>query len=195
MDSFSAWWDALTSLQKVFWCLAVPFSLLMVVQLVMTFIGADSDVDLEVSDDGSSHFEDEGGSFQIFTIKNFIAFFTVMGWSGLGCLQGGMAPVAAILVSVVCGTAMMLLMAWLLWRMSKLVDSGTLNMKNAIGTVGEVYLTIPASKGGLGKISVKVQGSFRELDAMTEDENEIRTGSVIRITGVVSDHVLLVTRQ
>ncbi|TND10129.1 MAG: hypothetical protein FD123_377 [Bacteroidetes bacterium] len=195
MDSFSAWWEALTTLQKVFWCLAVPFSLLMVIQLIMTFVGADSDVDLETSDDGTSHYEDEAGSFQIFTIKNFIAFFTVMGWSGLGFLQAGFAPAAAIGISIVCGAVVMVAMAWLLWRMSKLVDSGTLKMKNAIGAVGEVYLTIPANKGGMGKVSVKVQGSLRELDAMTSDAEDLKTGSVIKIVDIVSDSILLVTKQ
>ena len=75
--------------------------------------------------------------------------------------------------------------------MGKLTDSGTLNLQNAIGKVGSVYLTIPAKRDGLGKVQVKVQG-LRTLDAMTDYEEEIKTGSVIEVVEILNNEILVV---
>jgi hypothetical protein len=69
-------------------------------------------------------------------------------------------------MAFICGFLMMVLMASLFYFMSKLAESGTLKMKNAIGKLGEVYLMIPASRGGMGKVQLNVQGSLRTLDAI-----------------------------
>ena len=193
MSSFSEWWDALTSMQKIYWCLAIPFSLLMVVQLIMTFAGADSDVD---TDAGTDHHDgDEGGEFQIFTIKNFIVFFTVLGWGGLGFLGMGFGNILSLVFASVIGFMAMLLMAFILYSMSRMVDSGTLKMRNAIGRNGEVYLRIPGNKSGVGKISLNVQGSVRELDAITTDAQDIPSGSLVMVVDVINGNILLVTKQ
>jgi hypothetical protein len=83
--------------------------------------------------------------------KNLIAFFTLFAWSGLACIEGGFSLAIVIIVSVVCGTVMMIIMASLFYYISKFSHSGTLNMKNAIGNSGDVYLSIPAKKSRNGQ--------------------------------------------
>jgi hypothetical protein len=75
--------------------------------------------------------------------------------------------------------------------MGKLTDSGTLNLNGAVGKIGSVYLTIPAKRSGLGKVQVKVQG-LQTLDAMTDSEEEIKTGSVIEVVDILNNEILLV---
>jgi hypothetical protein len=183
MSSFSAWWDALTAMQKIYWCIAIPFSLLMIVQLIMTFAGSDADTDID-TEAGDHHDGDEGGEFQIFTIKNFIVFFTVLGWGGLGFLEMGMAGWLSMVLASVIGFIAMLIMASILY-----------SMRNAIGRNGEVYLRIPANKGGIGKITLNVQGSLRELDAITTDTQDIPSGSLVMVVDVINGNILLVTKQ
>lgn len=192
MSSLSSWWEALSGIEKVYWCFALPFTLLMILQLVFSFAAADSDVEMDHDADGSHH-DAHGGSMQIFTVKNFIAFFAVMGWIGIACIRGGLSNVPVIAISFVAGTGAMLLMAWLFFRISKLTDSGTLLLQNAIGAIGEVYLTIPALKSGRGKVMVKVQGAVRELDAVTDESEPIKTGATIRVTGVLDQDIVIVT--
>lgn len=194
MSSLSEWWDALTSMQKVYWCLAIPFSLLLIIQLIITFAGGDADADID-SDIDDHHHADEGGEFQIFTIKNFIVFFTVLGWGGLGFLEIGMSGWLSMVLASVIGFIAMLIMATILYFMSKLVDSGTLKVKNAIGRNGEVYLRIPANKNGMGKVSITVQGGLRELDAITTDAQDIPSGSLVMVVDVINGNILLVTKQ
>ena len=86
-------------------------------------------------------------------------------------------------------------MAALFYFMSKLTDSGTLNMKNAIGHLGEVYLTIPGNRNGMGKVQLTVQGSIRTLDAITDDMEAIKTSSLIQVIDVIDQQILLVKRN
>jgi hypothetical protein len=89
----------------------------------------------------------------------------------------------------------MLIMASLFYFMSKLAENGTLKMKNAIGKLGEVYLVIPASRKGFGKVQLSVQGSVRTLDAMTDEPENIPTFSIIEVIDVIDDNILIVKKQ
>ena len=71
--------------------------------------------------------------------------------------------------------------------------SGTLEMENAINLTGSTYLFIPANRSGIGKVHITVQGSLRELPAMTDDETEIATGALIRVKKIIDNRILLVT--
>ena len=86
-------------------------------------------------------------------------------------------------------------MASLFYFMSKLAESGTLNMKNAVGKLGEVYLVVPGNRGGMGKVQLNVQGSLRTLDAITDDTENISTSSIIEVLEVIDDQILLVKKQ
>jgi hypothetical protein len=78
--------------------------------------------------------------------------------------------------------------------MKKMTSSGNLDIKNALGKEGEVYLTIPKSKEGMGKIQIKVQDSLRELEAMTESTAPIQTREWIKVVGVMNNQVVLVEK-
>ena len=86
-------------------------------------------------------------------------------------------------------------MATLFYFMSKLAESGTLKMSNAVGKLGEVYLVIPGNRGGMGKVQLNVQGTMRTLDAITDDAETIPTSSIIHVLNVIDDHILLVKKQ
>ena len=73
-------------------------------------------------------------------------------------------------------------------------ESGTLKIQNAIGVVGEVYLPIKANRESIGKVSIKVQGSLRELEALTDESFDLQSGNVIKVLEVVSDEILLVEK-
>ncbi|HRE38094.1 MAG TPA: hypothetical protein PK977_01645 [Chitinophagaceae bacterium] len=189
----SSWWQALTSMEKIFWGISLLFSALFLIQLVLSFIAGDGDSSLGDADEYISG--DEGMGHQFFTIKNLIAFFTIFGWTGIACLKGGMSKGIAIAIAVLAGSLVVIIMAFLFKSMSKLKQSGTLQIKNAVGLIAETYLFIPPKRGGFGKVHVKVQGSLHELQAITDDEEQIATGKLVKITAVINDAVLLVTSK
>lgn len=192
-ENFSVWWDTLLIIQKVYWMIAIPFTLIFVLQLIFSFIVGDADHDASGHADSTVD-SDHGMPFQFFTLKNLTAFFTIFGWSGIACINAGLGNGVSILISVICGLVMMLIMASIFYFMSKLVETGNLEIKNAIQKTGTVYIPIPASRTGQGKIQVKVQSALRELDAVTDDNEIIKTGTLVVVTEVLDNNILVVKK-
>lgn len=190
-SNFPLWWEGLSSIAKIYWMIAFPSTLFFLIQLIITFIGGDIDHDM----DHDGQFDaDQGMGFQFLTFKNMIAFLTLFAWSGLASIEGGFSLTITIIISTISGLIMMTIMASLFYYISKFTHSGTLNYDNAIGETGDVYLTIPAKKSGMGKVQITVQGHLRTLNAMTEDLVDIKTGNIIEVDEIISDSVLLVHR-
>ena len=85
-------------------------------------------------------------------------------------------------------------MAALFYFMGTLSDSGTLDYNNAIDAIGEVYLTIGADRTAMGKVSVRVQGAMRELDALTDSLTDLPSGTIIKVVDVTPNGILIVDR-
>ena len=191
----SSWWEALSTLQKIHWAIALPSTLIFLIQLTMTLIGGDTD-----TDGGDGHGFDADGDgmddgMHILSIRSIMSFLMFYGWSGLAAIErGGLAWWGVSGISLVIGTVMMLFTAWLFFTLIKLQESGTMKLSNAIGKKGEVYITIPAKKQGEGKVQLIVQGSYKTLDAMTEDVEEIKTGTFIEVVEIVNG-ILIVKRK
>jgi hypothetical protein len=188
MDNFNEWWQALALPLKVYWSIAIPFTFLFLIQLAATLLGADHDhlPDTEVN-------ADHGIGFQFFTLKNLTGFFTLFGWVGIASIDSGMPVLITLILSFIGGLAMMLVMASVVYILAKANADGTMKINKAIGEVGEVYLTIPGNRSSFGKVQIMVQGSVRTLEAMTDDEDDIPTGKVIRVRQILNESTLLVT--
>ena len=86
-------------------------------------------------------------------------------------------------------------MAGLFYFISRLAEDGTMQMKNAVGRLGEVYMVIPKKGSGFGKVHINVQGALREMDAISNGNKEIPVGTVIKVLEVIDEHILLVTEK
>lgn len=187
------WWETLPTFEKILWGIAVLFSVMFLVQTLISFIGGDSNLASGDPDDAISHDDGTGSSF--FTIKNFIAFFTMFGWVALAARHGGSGEGLSALFGAIAGALLVAIMMWLMNKAGELRHSGTLDLRNAIGATGNTYLIVPAARGGVGKVSVRVQGGLRELDAMTDDAGPIPTGSIVRVADTIDGRILLVTSK
>jgi hypothetical protein len=187
----STWWTNMVLFEKINWLIALPFSALFIIQIILTFTGGDMDDASANGDVDSSIDNDLGIDFQFLTLKNLIAFFTIFGWTGIVCFDANLSIGISVLISTIAGTLMMTLMASILYFMSKLADSGTLNLKNAIGKTCSVYLSIPPKRSGLGKVQIQVQG-IQTLDAMTDHDEKIATGALVEVKDVINNDILLV---
>lgn len=186
------WWAAMSQLEHVYWISAFVSSILFLVVLIGTIIGGGADADMDAVDVDVE--ADTGIGFQFLTFKNLVGFFTVFSWSGIASINAGLSNGITIVISLVCGLAMMFIMAWLFLFMAKQAESGTLQIKNAIGQIGEVYMTVEKNRGAYGKVHIKVQGSLRELDAITDEDEDLTQGNVVKVLEVVSGELLLVEK-
>ena len=93
-----AWWAEMEWFERIFWIIAIPFSFFFLIQLLLSFIGADADTAADFEgdlDEGTG----DGGGFQIFTIRNFVIFMTVFGWSGITFYNMGFGKGAILVIS------------------------------------------------------------------------------------------------
>ncbi|OUR98200.1 hypothetical protein A9Q86_14190 [Flavobacteriales bacterium 33_180_T64] len=184
------WFSALDGFSQFFWMIALIGSLIFIFVIIMTFAGMDGGDDFDGID--SEMDGDAGIGFQFITFKNLVGFFTIFGWIGIACINSGFSKPVSVIVALVCGLLMMSIMAAMFYGMQKLSDSGTLNYKNAIDAIGEVYLTIGANRSSMGKVSVSVQGTLRELEALSDSLSELKSGTIIRVIDVTSNGILIV---
>lgn len=175
------------------WCITLFASLVFVIQTILTFVGMDADGGMDVDMGSDMPGDGDSGPFQLFTFRNFINFLLGFGWSIIsfqGVIQN---PFVLILVAAVIGVLLVIAVMAIFRFMSGMEQSGTIQMANAVGCKGNVYLKIPADKRGEGKVQISIQGAIREFDAITLGE-ELETGAPIQVVEVVNDSMLLVER-
>ncbi|MGC1516979.1 MAG: hypothetical protein WA810_15505 [Maribacter sp.] len=184
------WFNALSIFEKVYWGVALVASVFMAVLLIMTLLGGDAD---DLGGDVDAEIEgDSGIGFQFLSLKNLTGFFTIFGWTGIACLQNGLPQGLTVIISVICGLLMMTAMAALFYYLAKLQSSGTLKLKNALDQIGEVYLTIGANRSRIGKVSINVQGTLRELEALTDEPKDLTQSDVVRVKEITANGILIV---
>ena len=85
--------------------------------------------------------------------------------------------------------------AWVFKTLYGLSESGSVQIGFAIGHRGTVYLTIPAEGQGKGQIQLKLQGATQTLDAVTYENQPIKTGTNVKVTEVLEDNTLVVVND
>ncbi len=217
------WWNSLGLVSQVFACIAVPSTVVLLIQTISMFLGmdgeggvfdsvsdgtsdvelgADTDFDANVSD-GVFGSDDLGvdpdvsglDGLRIFTVRGIIAFLVVFGWLGLALQTSGVKLWFSALVAALGGFAMMVVLALLMRAVMKLRGEGNIDNRNALGVSGKVYLTVPANRNGEGKVNIMLQGSYVERDAVTDEAEDISTGSEVTVIGLSGQTTLVVKRK
>jgi hypothetical protein len=201
------WWSSIPPKEKLYWFLAFPFTALFIIQTIMTLVGlgyngdaSGFEIDIDgdgipdiPSDNSNYNIQDSAAPFKLLTLRNFIIFFTVFAWSGIAFAKTNMNLILVFVVSVVIGIIVAAVVSGIFYFITGFTESGTLDIKNSVNCIGEVYITIPGRRKDSGKVMVTVQGSLRELDAIT-DGNELVTGTKVIVTNIVDNRILLVEK-
>jgi hypothetical protein len=189
------WWNSIPAFEKIFWYFAIPFTIVFSMQLILTMIGIDwHDSDFDVHDAFDvNHDADSMDGFRLFTLRNFIIFFTGFGWAGIFAVHAGFDPIVTVLIAFMVGSFLMFAVTGILFFMTKLTQSGNVRLTNAINAPGRVYLPIPGKMSGMGQVQLTIQGSVREMEAMTQ-EDALPTGTPVTVTEVVNDQILVVKK-
>jgi hypothetical protein len=187
MDAF---FSSLSGLELVFMSCAVAGGLAFLAWLVLQFAGGFGEVHAD-----ATHAEvsgDSDTSFKLLSFQGLTGFLMMFGLVGMALATGGSGVGLSVGGAVVAGCVTILVIAKIFEGMRRLQSSGTIDMRNAIGAEGKIYLRIPP--GGTGKVEVAIQGRLMILDAVSGETAEIATGTPVVVERLVSDTVLSVKR-
>ncbi len=190
-----AWYTALSTSELIFFWIAIVGTALLVIQIILmlfSFGGADASPDADFGGDGDFDTPDGDLGVSLFTLKGITAFLSFGGWTGLLILQMNEKNIAlAVILSLVVGVFAMILIALAMRGISKLQCDGTLDKDKLIGKEASVYVSIAPSRTGRGKITLTAQGAYRELDAVTDEENRIPVDERVIISEVGADYMVV----
>lgn len=183
--------DHLDPLLRMFWLIAIPVSLIFIIQTIMTFAGASAadgmNADIPDSYDGGDM------PFQLFSLRNLINFLLGFSWTGISFYSAISNQILLIIAALAVGILFIYLFFAVIKQFQKLAEDNSFKIASTLHKSAEVYLTIPARKSGKGKIMISVNGAFHELNAMTENET-IPTGQTVKVVNIESGNVLIVEK-
>ncbi len=194
------WWNSLSFLGQVLACMAIPATLVLIVQTIMVLVtgfDGDTDIDAEIISgdeiDEVANFDEQG--VQIFTVRGIITFFAVFGWAGMAFMALNLPAGVSLLLAFALGAAAMFGTAYAMKALMGLQSKGNQDISDAVGASGTVYIQIPAARRAMGKVNAVVSGRYGEFDAMTDDDTDIATGSAVTVISVTEPNILIVTKK
>ena len=209
------WIEALTGLQKAFLTVGIVGSLVFLIQFVLMLLGGDSDGDADVSADAEMgvnagdgadgvidhvpegtevdhvHADSDVG-FKLLSLQSLSVFLMMFGLVGLAVNKGGKyGDGASLAAGFITGFIFMYLVAKMFAFFKSLQNSGTMNLNNAVGQEGRVYLSIKPNESG--QVEVVVQEHLKIFSARSSDDTEIPTDTRVKVVSVMNN-VMIVER-
>lgn len=187
------WWNGLDIAQQIFALVGIGSGVILVIQMVMLLfgLGDDSDMDFDDGDPGDLDIGD-GDGLTLFTVKGVVAMLCIMGWTGVIFLGTDMHRALAYVLAFLCGAATLVIMAYVMRAILKLQSSGNIDVGNAVGKVGQVYIPIKPSGSASGKVNITIQGQYSEFSAITTADRVLPTGLYVRVVAVDEAGTLVV---
>lgn len=183
------WFTQMSVTEQVLFWIAVVATVGLVIQIVMMIFSFGGG-DVDVSDfDGDI---DTDGGLSVFTIKGLTAFFALGGWCGFATISyvPDMEWIA-ILVAFATGTVALLGVGFAMKAMTKLQCSGNLDKEKLEGLSATVYVSIPPTRSGRGKITLTAQGKYMELDAVSDSDEKLATDTKVTIVSYENDFAVV----
>ncbi len=197
-------------MQSVFLVCAIAGSAILVIQFLMTLIGFDGDEsgldsmaggeaslgDTSLGDDVASGHDgldhDPNSLFKKITFRSVVAATAFFGIAGMAASSAGLSPFPTMAIAVAAGGGALYAVGWLFHSLRHLSEEGNLQISQAVGRPGTVYIPIPGEKSGAGKIQLNLQNRIVELRAVTSEKDRLPTGASVVVVEVVSSNTVAV---
>lgn len=187
IDQIGGWWNELTLAKQLFYGIGMMAALVSLVLAVLALTGADGGHDFDGPDAGGI---DHGGG--IFSVKPLTGFFLGFGWAGGIAMDRGLPLLAALGIAVVAGGLLMATVVAMVRMILSVRSDGTVQIEQALGAVGTVYVTVPPAKASGGQVVVNFSGRQETLGALTAAPKPIASGDKIKVTAIIDRQTVLV---
>jgi membrane protein implicated in regulation of membrane protease activity len=132
--------------------------------------------------------------FSVISFRTLVAAVAFFGASGRAALSAGYAPSTSFVLAVIVGVAAMYGMYWLMQGIASLNSSGNERIGNAVGRRATVYLRIPATRSGAGKVQLSMQNRIVEYQAFTDEAEPLQSGESVEVVDVAGGDTVYVRR-
>ncbi len=192
--------DFITSPLMGFYFICALFGgTMMILQLAMMLLGAGGDMDGGDGGDAGDAGGDDGGGdadsggehsettdiFRMLSIRTVIAGFAFFGLGGMAGLIATNNQPLSLLFAFGAGLVAIYIVYYIYASMVRLRSDGSISDRTLVGSVGNVYLRIPAEGAGAGKVLVVQQDRTMEYEAITAGP-ELKSGTPVVVIRVVS---------
>ncbi|MBR5758913.1 MAG: hypothetical protein IKX88_09990 [Thermoguttaceae bacterium] len=200
-------------LERIYWFCAIFGSAFVVVQFFTSAFlghGGDDAIDLDtdgvgdvvdgdvngVGDHDAMHHDSGGHMFlKLLSVRTATAGIAFFGLAGLACRGSNISEAAQLGIAIACGFVAIVADYYIMRALNSFNANGSLRTSAAIGAEGTVYLTIPAMRKGVGKVTIVQQERTVEYDASTESEFDLKPGMPIVVDKVLTPSLLLVSKR
>jgi membrane protein implicated in regulation of membrane protease activity len=132
--------------------------------------------------------------FSVVSFRTMVAATAFFGVSGEAAISAGYAPSTAFILAMIVGAFAMYGMYWLMRLIASLNSSGNERIGNAVGRQATVYLRIPATRSGAGKVQLSMQSRIVEYQAFTDDTETLQAGETVEVVDVAGSDTVYVRR-
>ncbi|MDE6441959.1 MAG: hypothetical protein K2L12_04290 [Clostridia bacterium] len=180
------WFLGLSALEQVYFWLGIVSTVFLIVQIILMCCSSfGGDVDLD--GDGDIDVDMDSG-VSIFTVKSITAFFAMGSWTGLFmCAVAPNIKWLSVIIAIIVGGIAMAVVVVALKALTKLQCNGAVQVDKLIGQRATVYVSVPPSRSGRGKITITAQGRFMELDAVTDCGERLAVDETVEIVATENE--------
>ena len=199
--------ENLSTIEVIYWAATIIGSTLFLLRTVLLLVGGgfgdsdfdadhdfdiDADHDFDADTDHAGTAADSDFSFKLLSMQGITAFFMMFGLVGLALVKANIVIILTLFGATLAGLFSVWVISIIFMKMKGLQSDGTINIKNAIGQSGSVYLKIPAR--GTGQVQITIQGALKIFDAISEEKELIKTGEKIRVKRIIDHNTLSVKK-
>ena len=174
---------------------AIVGGTILVAQTILMLIGL-NDSDLHVDDVSDIDAGDHGGAnlfFKVLSIKTLVAFVAFFGIAGKAADAAGSSTFNTFALALLAGCGAFVGVYYLGKALRALQSDTRFDLREAIGTTGEIYLPVPGQDEGRGKVILHVRGRRMECEASTNEE-ALEIGASVQVQDVLGSRWVRVGR-
>lgn len=187
IQQIGGWWNELSLAKQLFYGMGLLAGCVSLVLAVLAMLGMEHQDAIDAVDA-----TDIAGGGGIFSIKPLTGFFLGFGWAGGIALDSGFALATAIGLALAAGGLLMAVVVVMIRAIYAMRSDGTVQVQKAVGAVGTVYVTVPASKASGGQVVVNFSGRQETFAALCAAERPIPSGEKVRVVSLVDNRTVLV---
>lgn len=179
---------------SLFWFCALAGSGMFLIQFILNLSGLVDQDSFDAGEGGHSEHVEHTDARKVkwLSMLALTGFWMMFGWTAITCQEEfGFDKPATIGISIASGAAAAYVLGSIFKYAKRLHSPGSVfRIEDAIGQVAYVYQSIP--KGGKGKISISLQNFTHEIDAVSNQSEELPSFKRVKIINKSNDNTVVV---